>query len=150
MRALTGRAGSAPAAPVLGPGRGAVRGPELGNRFRFFAGVRCVAFAPDGRALAVAAGWVVKIWDVGDRALRYTLRGHKHFVWTVAFAPDGKTALSRSEDRTVRSWDVESGRAMGAYDWHAGKVRCVAFAPDGLTAAAGGDGDIVIWDVDGP
>jgi hypothetical protein len=35
-----------------------------------------------------------------------------------------------------------------ALDWRVGCIHCLALAPDGLTAAAGGDGEIVIWDLD--
>ena len=41
-----------------------------------------------------------------------------------------------------------SGAAVGCYDWAAGRLHCLALAPDGLTAAGGGDGRIVVWDLD--
>jgi WD40 repeat protein len=112
------------------------------------AAVRDVVYSPDGQTLAVAAGWNVNIWNVKTMESRHTLKGHKSFVWSVAFAPDGRTLLSGSEDKTVKFWDVASGSERGTFDWKVGKIRAVAFAPDGMTAAAGGDGPIVVWDVD--
>jgi WD40 repeat protein len=77
------------------------------------------------------------------------LRGHTGLVGALAFAPDGRTLLSGSPDRTVRCWDVASGRELAAYDWQLGQVATVAFAPDGLTAAAAGEGGaIALWDVE--
>jgi WD40 repeat protein len=70
-------------------------------------------------------------------------------VTSLAFAPDGRTLLSGSFDRTVKTWDVASGREQSSFDWQLGRVNAVAFAPDGMTAAAAGQsGGIIIWDID--
>ena len=33
-------------------------------------------------------------------------------IWAYAFSPDGKHALTRSMDRSMRLWDVETGRCL--------------------------------------
>jgi len=35
--------------------------------------------------------------------------GHTKPIWTVAFSPDGKTALSGGGDEVLRHWRLEDG-----------------------------------------
>ena len=37
------------------------------------------------------------------------MKGHEKAVWSVAFSPDGKTALSGGGDEVLRLWDLSSG-----------------------------------------
>jgi WD40 repeat protein len=111
--------------------------------------IRSLAFAPDGRSLASAAGWTVTLWDTATRRPLAVCRGHRRPVNAVCFAPHGRTLLTGGEDRVVRVWEAGSGQELAALDWQAGKVNALAAAPDGMTAAAACDGGkIVVWDAD--
>jgi WD40 repeat protein len=107
-----------------------------------------VAFTPNGRILAVIAGWSVVLWDVAQHQEWSRLQGHKGRIWSLALSPDGCLLATASSDGTVRLWDLPAGRERGGFDWKIGKVYAVAFAPDGMRAAAGGETQIVVWDVD--
>jgi eukaryotic-like serine/threonine-protein kinase len=64
------------------------------------------------------------------------LRGHNHWIFSVAFRPDGKRIASSSADRTVKVWDVASRKDVLTMDPHLGTVNGVAYSPDGRSIAA--------------
>ncbi|WP_083507209.1 TIR domain-containing protein [Frankia sp. ACN1ag] len=83
------------------------------------------------------------------------LAGHVGGVWSVAFAPDGRTLATASRDEMVRLWDVadpSQARALGdPLFGHTDWVSSVAFAPDGRTlASASQDETVRLWDVADP
>ena len=77
------------------------------------------------------------------------LTGHTGTVRSVAFAPDGRSALSGSDDKTLRFWDlVADDSPVRTFTGHASYVYSVAFAPDGRTALSGSaDKTLRLWDL---
>jgi len=49
---------------------------------------------------------VVDIWDARTGELLETLQGHRNWVYSVAFTPDGRGLVSGSLDKTLKYWDV--------------------------------------------
>ncbi|RKZ47705.1 MAG: hypothetical protein DRR08_32250 [Candidatus Parabeggiatoa sp. nov. 2] len=84
----------------------------------------------------------------------YALQGHKDWVNSVAFSPDGHLLASGGEDRTIKLWNVSKGKELRTIQkkwWrkgHEAPVRTVAFSPDGRTLASGSDDNTIrLWDV---
>src|SRR5262245_15360864 len=69
---------------------------------------------------------------------------HSQRVTSVAFSPDGRRALSGSDDGTMKLWDVAAGVLVRTF---AGDfTRAVAFSPDGNHVLSAGNERIKLWD----
>ena len=106
-----------------------------------------LAFAPDGRTLAVVGERLLRLRDLDARRTLAT-RTEKPAITDAAFSPDGRTLAVAKSDGTVKLFDAATGKERAAFGWRPGRMSALAFAPDGMTAAAAGEaGDIVVWDL---
>jgi WD40 repeat protein len=113
--------------------------------------VHSVTFSPDSRWLACGdSEWKVKVWDVAThQEVRTLTNGHTHYVYGLAFSPNGKYLASASW-REVIVWEVATWRPVSTLGGLAGDLLWVTFSPDGKRLAASGGykgkGEIKIWD----
>jgi len=76
------------------------------------------------------------------------LGGHTRDLTTLAFAPDGRTLVTASDDHTVKLWDSTGHRLLATLVGHVDGVNAVAIAPDSRTlATAADDGTVRLWDL---
>jgi WD40 repeat protein len=81
-------------------------------------------------------------------AAEWNVRGHSDWVNSVTFSPDGKQAISGSNDKTIKLWDIVSGRVIRTFSGHSDRVNSVTFSPDGRQAVSGSDDKTIkLWDV---
>jgi WD40 repeat protein len=65
---------------------------------------------------AFPPGYIGRVWRVSDGATVQTFVGHTNTVRSIAFAYDGQTVITGSEDATVRIWRVADGAQLHLYD----------------------------------
>ncbi|MBN2362420.1 MAG: protein kinase [Deltaproteobacteria bacterium] len=107
-----------------------------------------VAYAPDGRTVAVASqDKTVYLFDVETTAVR-VLRGSEDQLTALAFSPDGKRLASGSGSGEIRIWDLAQG-SVRPLRGHGTTVWRLAFSPDGKQlASASWDNSVRLWDVE--
>jgi WD40 repeat protein len=113
-----------------------------------------VAFAPDGRLIAISAGaenatgQQVKLWDAETGKEVATLPPKKGTARCVTFSPNGRT-LAVGFGQEVRFWHLPS--LIEQESWKpAGPVSALQYSADGTMLAVGqSDGTITVWDVAG-
>jgi WD40 repeat protein len=116
-----------------------------------------VAFAPDGRDLAVGSAddGTVQRWDLTHPAnpvrLGPVLNGPTSMTYSLRYSPDGGNLAAVDNDGTVRVWNLASPSAPGLL----GRpltgpddiVTAVAFSPDGHSLVGGSsDRTVRLWD----
>jgi WD40 repeat protein len=57
-----------------------------------------------------------------EEPLILTLEGHNDIIYDLALTPDGKRAISRACDKTIRIWDLNAGIILWAIDDNAKKI----------------------------
>lgn len=111
------------------------------------------AISDDGRYILLGGGSDFGLWDlqsvreIQTDNMTKTFTGHKARINSITFSPDGKYALSGSDDKTVRLWDIATGQQVRIFEGHAYDVYTVTFSPDGKYILSGsGDNTAKLWD----
>jgi serine/threonine protein kinase/WD40 repeat protein len=114
-----------------------------------------LAFSPDGKKLATAAGYyeqAIRLWDVESGKETGRLEGHSGWVGGLVFSPDGRKLFSASADRTIRIWDTgkpPQSAVTRILRGHDDEVYRAALLPDGQTlVSCSNDGTVYAWDAD--
>ena len=104
---------------------------------------RIARFDPKGARIAVAGGTVpdegARVFDVAT-GRSTPLLAHANTVGSIAFAPDGETVATGSDDFTARIWNARTGAPVSPPLSQGSRVRLLRFSPDGSLLLAAGDG----------
>jgi len=114
-------------------------------------GIRALQFTAEKRLTALARPHFRLCWMASRESpsLIRTLTGHRDWVSGVAVSPDGRHALSGSEDRTLKIWDLRTGQLLRSLAGHQAGINAVAMSPDKRWAlSASGDRTLKLWEVE--
>jgi WD40 repeat protein len=102
-----------------------------------------LAFAPDGKTLAVGSYRQTLLWHVGSAKELATLKGHGQAVSGVLFSPDSKRLVTVSaREETLKVWEVSTFKELAAdRDW----IDFCVLSPDGTTLCKLLQGRFVAW-----
>jgi WD40 repeat protein len=80
-----------------------------------------------------------------------TLSNHADWVSGLAIAPDGKTLISSSFDKTIQLWNLGTRESLAVLSEHTSPVCAIALTSDGRFLASGSwDKTIKLWQLDKP
>lgn len=109
--------------------------------------VTAVAFAPDGKTIAIGSDdETIRIWDRQSNEFALLGEGRGRTLG-LAFSPDGKTLVSGTSE-SIKLWNIQTKRpTILTADTGASAVQ---FSSDGqnIVAASNTDWTIRVWDVD--
>lgn len=98
------------------------------------AAVGAIAFSPDGKFLATAAGRDVFVWDAVAWERKYTLPAteHRDAITSLHFTPQG-TLITASRDRSLKVWRLgtEKAAVTRTIDHRSGAVDVLGVSSDG-------------------
>jgi WD40 repeat protein/serine/threonine protein kinase len=92
---------------------------------------RAVAFAQDGRLLAVAGKGVVQLWSLPEGRIWKELAVHPAGVDALRYSPSGRLLVAGGRNGVVTLWDTTQGyRQRSLVPRDEGRIQAVAFSPD--------------------
>lgn len=107
-----------------------------------------LAVTPDGLRGLSSTGSMVSVWDIETGEQQLALKWHASTVNGIEVTPDGKYALSASNDNKVKVWNLATGAETMALLGHTSRVNGVELTADGRFALSVSDDTTVkVWDL---
>src|SRR5262249_4067745 len=97
----------------------------------------------------------IKLWDVANGKDRVTLSGHKSYITSLTYSPDGQMLASGDRSGAIKLWDVRTKKERANIPSYTKTVHALAFSADGKILAAGHEFDLktrnphlLLWNTD--
>jgi WD40 repeat protein len=105
-----------------------------------------VVFSPTAPILAFASEFEVFLWFYTTDYI-VIFPDHTHFVFSIAFSPNGRFIASASQDDTLRIWETSATTPAPDNIHHLDNINNVHFSNDGqLIVSASRDSRLKVWD----
>lgn len=125
------------------------------REFDYYTAVQTLDVSPDNK-LVVQGGKdnKIRLLNAVDGKLVYVIepwQGHKEWVNSVRFSPDGLHFASVSDDGLLKIWETNTGKNLLTLKGHVAGINQLAWHPYGkkiYTTAA--DNTIKVWDISNP
>jgi Prp8 binding protein len=97
----------------------------------------------------------IKVWDIRQKAVVYTLDGHTDVITSLAVSPDGQSLLSNAMDNSLKTWNIQpfapADRLLATYTGaaHGGEKNLIraCWNQDGSRIASGSaDRTVLVWE----
>lgn len=111
--------------------------------------VGALAFSPDGSRVLSSYGLNLRLWDLETGVTIREFLGHGSYVHSIAFSPDGFTAISSARrENSLRVWNINSGEEISRFEGHQGVVQDVTISPNARFALSSSqDGTVRLWEL---
>jgi eukaryotic-like serine/threonine-protein kinase len=121
-----------------------------------------VVFSPTGSKIASCSDdGTIKLWSSKSGELIKTF-GHvvdkaqaqenlasgklpNHWIFDLAFSPDGKQIASVGKDKLLRVWSLSENNPRLIIPAHAEEINSVCYSPDGQRIATSGNNQVKLW-----
>lgn len=102
-----------------------------------------LAFSPDGSQVLIAVGNRILVYDANDGDLLHSLKGHRDYVYAVAYARDGKRFASGGADKTIIIW---TNKCEGILKYcHNDSIQTLSYNPITQQLASATVSDFGLW-----
>ena len=116
---------------------------RLPGKDNFAAIVFDLCFRPDGSQILVAIGSRVLVYDADTGDLLHSLKGHRDYVYAVAYSRDGKRFASGGADKTIIIW---THKCEGILKYsHNDSIQCLSYNPTTQQLASATASDFGLW-----
>jgi WD40 repeat protein len=102
-------------------------------------------FSPDGKTILCGGYHTLKGYDTATGKCIFSYGGKESIISSIAFTPDGKRALTSSDDGMVKLLSLKTGKCMRKFmEDHVEPIDRICFGPDGKTVYLTNDKNTVI------